>query len=94
MNIGAGTWRSSILLPEISLDFLEHYPSAQIYLYEFPVSLLPVMVQNGTVDFTKMNTAMDGISDILLQEVMVHERVLLVMNWNIGHMVYPGIDGH
>ena len=52
------------------------------------------MVQNGTVDFAVMNTAIDGISDILLQEVMVHERVLLVMNWNIGHMVYPGIDGH
>lgn len=80
VNIGLGTWRGSILVPEIMPKFLERYPKASINLFEFPVSALPAMVQNGTVDFAVMNTAMTGLPDTLLQEVIVHERILLVMN--------------
>lgn len=82
VNAGLGTWRGSILLPEILPGLLEQHPSAHINLYEFPVSLLPAMIQNGTVDFAVMNTATDGYSDTLLQEIIAHERILLVLNRN------------
>ena len=80
LNIGLGTWRGSLLLPEILPDFLAQHPQAQVTLFEFPVSELATLTINEQVDFSIMNTAVIGIPDTLVQEVIAHERILLVMN--------------
>ena len=83
INIGLGNWRGSLLLPEILPRFLERHPHARVSLQEFPVSELASLTLNETVDFSVMNTAVTGTPDALVQEVIAHERILLVMNRNI-----------
>ncbi len=80
VNIGMGTWRGSILIPEILPAFLETHPQARVNLHEFPVSELFSLVLNGAVDFAVMNTTIAGFPDALVQDVIAHERILLVMN--------------
>ncbi len=80
LKIGLGTWRGSLLLPEIMPDFLAQHPQARLSLFEFPVSELTALTLNETVDFSIMNTAVTGIPDTLVQDVIAHERILLVMN--------------
>ena len=46
LNIGLGTWRGSLLLPEILPDFLAQHPQAQVTLFEFPVSELATLTIN------------------------------------------------
>ena len=82
ISIGMGNWRGSLLLPEILPSFLERHPHARVDLHEFPVSELAALTMNETVDFSVMNTAVTGIPDSLVQEVIAHERILLVMNRN------------
>lgn len=79
INIGLGTWRGNLLLPEILPTFLSQHPNAQVSLHEFPVSELFALTLNETVDFAVMNTTVTGIPDSLVQEVIAHERILLVM---------------
>lgn len=84
INIGLGIWRGSILLPEILPDFLAEHPHARINLHEFPVSELPALILNETIDFAVMNTTVSGADfpNALIQEIIAHERILLVMNRN------------
>lgn len=80
VNIGLGTWRGSILLPEVLPAFLQRHPQAWISLHEYPVSELYALVLNGTVDFAVMNTTMAGFPEPLLQDVIAYERILLMIN--------------
>ena len=83
LSIGLGTWRGSLLIPEILPDFLQRHPGARVSLHEFPVSELAALTLNEAVDFAVMNTAVTGTPDALVQEVIAHERILLVMNRNL-----------
>ena len=79
VHIGLGSWRGSLLIPEILPAFLAETPDAQVFLHEFPVSELAQMIQNGIIDFAVMNTA--GVpAENILTETICHERILLVMN--------------
>ena len=80
VGIGLGTWRGSLLLPEILPDFLTQHPRAQVDLREFPVSELYTLTQSEKVDFSVMNTVLSGPSENLIQEVIAHERILLVLH--------------
>lgn len=67
INIGLGTWRGNLLLPEILPTFLSQHPNAQVSLHEFPVSELFALTLNETVDFAVMNTTVTGIPDSLVR---------------------------
>ncbi len=77
VNLGLGTWRGSLLIPEILPDFLERNDRAIVNLQEFPVSELLPLVQNGTADFVVMNTNADLIRDAFVLETIGFERILL-----------------
>lgn len=80
VSLGLGTWRGSILFPEILPVFLNAYPQARINLHEYPVSELIALVQSGKLDFAVMNTAAEGISEEFASETIARERILLVTN--------------
>lgn len=80
INWGIGTWRGSILIPKILPHFLQEHPQTQVNLYEFPVSELHALVQDGAVDFVVMNTELSGVPDNFINEVIAYERILLVMH--------------
>lgn len=82
VNLGLGTWRGSILLPQILPDFLQAYPAAQIDLHEYPVSELYGLLQNGKVDFALMNTSVSGSPEAFVTETINYERILLVLHRN------------
>lgn len=82
VHLGIGSWRGSILLPKVLPVFLLQHPGVQVYLHEYPVSVLERMVQDGQVDFAVMNTIPGAVSDTLVTETIVYERILLVMNRN------------
>ncbi|MBP3735749.1 MAG: LysR family transcriptional regulator [Lachnospiraceae bacterium] len=80
VNIGFGSWRGSILLPDILPEFLGLHPQAQVFLHEYPVNELAPLVRAGDVDFAVMNTVPGSAYDDLVLETIVYERILLVMN--------------
>lgn len=80
VGVGLGTWRGSNLLPEILPPFLTQHPRARVDLREFPVSELFTMTLSEAVDFSIMNTPVAGLPDSLVQEIIVYERILLVLN--------------
>ena len=80
VSIGLGTWRGSLLLPEILPEFLNQHPRAQVDLREFPVSELYALTQNEKVDFSIMNTLSSGSPENLIQEIIAYERILLVLH--------------
>ena len=80
LSVGMGNWRGSQLLPEILPGFLRAHPNARIDLLEYPVSELTALTLSEKADFSVMNTAVTGIPDALVQDVIAHERILLVMN--------------
>lgn len=82
ISIGMGNWRSSVLSPEILPQFLQEYPSAQVKLFEYPVSELMPFIQDGKVDFAVMNTMLNDMPNNLTLETITYERILLVMNRN------------
>lgn len=80
VNLGLGTWRGSILLPQILPRFLLEHPHAQINLHEYPVSELYALLQNGKADFAVMNTSVAGSPDAFVTETISYERILLVLH--------------
>ena len=80
LSIGCGTWRGSILLPEVLPPLLERYPKGHVQLHEFPVSELYALAMNETVDFAVMNTLPTEVPEGLVREVIGYERILLVMS--------------
>lgn len=80
VNLGLGTWRGSILLPQILPGFLQAHPHAQINLHEYPVSELYALLQDGKADFAVMNTSVTGSPDAFVTETISYERILLVMH--------------
>lgn len=80
VNIGFGSWRGSILLPDVLPEFLELHPETQVFLHEYPVNELAALVREGDVDFAVMNTVPGAAYDDLILETIVYERILLVMN--------------
>ncbi len=80
VNLGLGTWRGSILLPQILPGFLGAHPHAQINLHEYPVSELYALLQDGKADFAVMNTSVTGAPDAFVTETISYERILLVMH--------------
>ena len=81
VNVGTGTWRGAILLPEILPDFIQQHPKTHIILSEFPISELSTLVNNSTVDFAIMNTSPGAAAgDDLIREIITYERILLVMH--------------
>lgn len=79
VSLGLGTWRGSILLPQILPGFLQTHPHAQINLHEYPISELYALLQDGTADFAVMNTSATGSPDAFVTETISYERILLVM---------------
>ncbi|HWP51149.1 MAG TPA: LysR family transcriptional regulator [Clostridia bacterium] len=79
VNLGLGTWRGSILLPQILPAFLQEYPHAQVNLHEYPVSELYALLQDGKADFAVMNTSVAGSPESFVTEMINYERILLVM---------------
>lgn len=79
VSVGLGTWRGSLLLPEILPSFLTQHPRARVELREFPVSELYTLTMNEKVDFSVMNTSLASLPDNLIQEVITYERILLVL---------------
>ena len=79
VNVGLGTWRGSILFPEILPDFLKEHPQARANLYEYPVSELNALVQDDKADFAVRNTEVTGLPN-LVSENIAYERILLVMH--------------
>lgn len=80
VSLGLGTWRGSILLPQILPRFLQEHPHVQVNLHEYPVSELYALIQDGKVDFTVMNTSVAGLSETFVTEMIRYERILLVMH--------------
>ncbi|WMJ83336.1 LysR family transcriptional regulator [Oscillospiraceae bacterium LTW-04] len=80
VNLGLGTWRGSILLPQILPRFLQEHPNAQINLHEYPVSELYALLQNGKADFAVMNTSVSGSPEAFVTETINYERILLVLH--------------
>lgn len=80
VHLGLGTWRGSILLPQILPGFLREHPHAQINLHEYPVSELYALLQDGKADFAVMNTSATGSPDAFVTETISYERILLVMH--------------
>ena len=80
VNIGFGSWRGSILLPDVLPEFLNLHPDTQVFLHEYPVNELATLVRAGDVDFAVMNTVPGAAYDDLILETIVYERILLVMN--------------
>lgn len=80
VTVGLGTWRGSLLLPDILPEFMVRHPKARLSLHEFPVSELSTLVQNEAVDFAVMNTVEASLQENLVLEVIDYERILLVMN--------------
>ena len=79
VNLGIGTWRGSILFPEILPMFLKAYPQARANLYEYPVSELDALVRDGMADFAVKNTELSQLPN-LVNETITYERILLVMH--------------
>ena len=74
VNVGTGTWRGAILLPEILPDFIQQHPKTHIILSEFPISELSTLVNNSTVDFAIMNTSPGAAAgDDLIREIITYE---------------------
>lgn len=80
VNLGLGTWRGSILLPQILPRFLQEHPHAQINLHEYPVSELYALLQDGKADFAVMNTSVAGSPEAFVTETINYERILLVLH--------------
>ena len=80
LSIGCGTWRGSLLLPEVLPPLLERYPKGHVQLHEFPVSELYALAMNESVDFAVMNTLPTEVPEGLVREVIGYERILLVMS--------------
>lgn len=80
VNIGLGTWRGSILLPQILPRFLQTHSHAQVNLHEYPVSELYTLLQDGKADFAIMNTSVAGSPEAFITETISYERILLVMH--------------
>jgi len=80
LDVGIGTWRGGILLPEVLPGFLEDYPSAQVNLHEFPVSELFARVEDNQVDFALMNTISAAVPGGLVAETILEERIFLLMS--------------
>ena len=80
LRIGLGTWRGSLLIPAILPEFLRTHENALIDLQEYPVNHLAALIPEGGLDFAIMNTAVDAFSEGVSVEVLLHERILLVLN--------------
>lgn len=80
VDLGLGTWRGSILFPEILPVFLKEHPQARINLHEYPVSELFALIQSGRIDFAVMNTTAAVIPEEIVSDTISHERILLVTN--------------
>lgn len=77
VRIGTGTWRGTLLLPQILPALLAAHPRARVSLLEFPVSELMEQVQTGAADFAVMNTTVSALPEGMTQEVIAQERILL-----------------
>lgn len=84
VKLGLGTWRGSILIPEILPDFLKKNDHAVINLQEFPVSELLPLVQTGEADFVVMNTNADLIREEFVCEAIGFERILLASHRDLA----------
>ncbi len=82
VNLGLGTWRGSILLPQILPGFLQAHPHAQVNLHEYPISELYALLEDGKADFAVMNTSVTGSPEGFVTEAVSYERILLVMHRN------------
>lgn len=79
LRLGLGTWRGSMLLPRLLPDLLLDHPQAQVSLREFPISELYAMMEDGSIDFSLMNTPEAGVPEGFDHEVILRERILLVL---------------
>jgi len=79
VDMAVGSWRGSILFPDILPRFLALHPNARVQLHEYPVSELSALVQAGKVDFAVMNTISGRPDNDLVTETIAYERLLLVM---------------
>lgn len=79
VDVGIGTWRGSILMPQLLPEFLAQNPTAQINLHEFPVSELITRLEDGKVDFAVMNTSPMGIPKGIVSETVMEERIFLML---------------
>lgn len=79
ISIGLGTWRGSILLPDILPDFLAAHPNAQVDLHEYPVSELLSQLADSRIDVALMNTTPAMMPADLVAETVVQERIFLIV---------------
>lgn len=82
VRLGFGSWRGAQLTPELLPGFFRAHPQVRVDLHEFPVSELYALMDAGKVDFAVMNTAPAGVPEGFVNEVIVYERILLVLNRN------------
>lgn len=83
VSIGCGTWRGSLLIPQILPEFLRTQEQALVNLNEYPVSELLPKVQSGQLDFVIMNAAPDTIPRDLVCDIICYERILLVARYDM-----------
>ena len=79
LNIGIGTWRGSLLMPAILPGFLKDHPAVKVNLLEFPVSELPVLLEDNRIDFAVMNAMISQLPQEIIAETIKEERVLLIL---------------
>ena len=79
LSIGLGTWRGSLLLPAILPDFVKQHPAVKLNLLEFPVSELPILLEDNRIDFAIMNALISQVPQGITAETLKEERVLLVL---------------
>lgn len=79
LNIGIGTWRGSPLMPAILPGFLKDHPAVKVNLLEFPVSELPVLLEDNRIDFAVMNAMISQLPQEIIAETIKEERVLLIL---------------
>lgn len=79
LNIGIGTWRGSLLMPAILPGFLKDHPAVKVNLLEFPVSKLPVLLEDNRIDFAVMNAMISQLPQEIIAETIKEERVLLIL---------------
>lgn len=83
LRIGIGTWRGATLIPAILPEFLRTHANTRVDLHEYPVNCLPSLLLEDTFDFAIMNTAIGDSPEGLTTEIILHERVFLVLNRNL-----------
>ena len=81
LSLGLGSWRGSLLLPDILPAFRKKFPQVRISLHEHTISELYSFIDNNSVEMAIMNV--NWITHKrYVREVISTEKILLVMNKN------------